>query len=292
MENLQLFNESNDHKYFTIIPNFILNHSTGVAQALYSQLKRLAGDGGTAYPGKKYLMGKLGISKNTLNKELDYLLEKGWIKYVGERSVQTDGGRQMVNAYKVIDLWQLNAEYYSKQRGVKIEPPCERGVKIDHKGGSTRGVKIDHKEEPCIKNQNTEEENDDFSAKKIFELWNSKKIITHRKLTWKMETKIRSALKEYSFVDITAAIANYSEIIGHPELYWWTCKWTLEDFLARGLTRFLETPKDNFFKERRAKEKKPFYRGMPMRQMYGKWQVLDRGDWKEYADSESLIEYK
>lgn len=132
--------------------------------------------------------------------------------------------------------------------------------------------------------------NEMLPAQKIFELWNSKGIIAHRKLTGKIETKIKAALKDYSFVDITAAIANYSEIITHPDKYWWTHKWTLDEFLVRGLTKFLETPLDNFLKEK--KEQKPFYKGMPMQKFYGRWKVLDGGEWKEYNDKESLIEYK
>jgi len=37
--------------------------------------------------------------------------------------------------------------------------------------------------------------------------------------------------------------------------------------------------------------KKPTYRGQPMRRMYNKWQVLEGGDWKEFADSEKKIVY-
>lgn len=64
----------------------------------------------------------------------------------------------------------------------------------------------------------------------------------------------------------------------------------LEDKLG-SLNAFFKREKERIESEKNKKQK-PFYRGMPMRQMYGKWQVLDRGDWKEYADSESLIEFK
>ena len=40
---------SGDKEFFTIVPNFILNHSTATEQALYLQLKRLAGDGKKDY---------------------------------------------------------------------------------------------------------------------------------------------------------------------------------------------------------------------------------------------------
>lgn len=37
--------------------------------------------------------------------------------------------------------------------------------------------------------------------------------------------------------------------------------------------------------------KKPTYDGKPMRKMFGKWQVLERGEWLEFADLESKIIY-
>jgi len=39
------------------------------------------------------------------------------------------------------------------------------------------------------------------------------------------------------------------------------------------------------------KPKKPTYNGHPMRKMYNKWQVLEGGDWKEFADAEAKIVY-
>lgn len=37
--------------------------------------------------------------------------------------------------------------------------------------------------------------------------------------------------------------------------------------------------------------KKPTYNGKPMRKVYGKWQVFERGEWLEFADSEKKIIY-
>jgi len=39
------------------------------------------------------------------------------------------------------------------------------------------------------------------------------------------------------------------------------------------------------------KPAKPYYKGMLMKKMYDKWHVLDRGEWKAYADPESKIEW-
>ena len=85
----------------------------------------------------------------------------------------------------------------------------------------------------------------EYTYKDIFNFWNEQNIIKHRFLTGKMKTKIRSAMKEYSLEDVKKAISNYSIVLKGKE-YYWTYKWTIEDFLNRGLTRFLETPLENF----------------------------------------------
>ena len=142
--------ESGDRKYFTIVPNYVLNHSTANAQALYLQLKRLAGENGVAYPGSRFLMSQLRVSYPTLRKEFRYLLEKGWIEFLGEKDVTTDGGPQKVKAYRIKDLWKLNIDHY--ERGEKIDTPCaqnrQRGVKI-----ATEGVKKEQRKKNSRKEE-------------------------------------------------------------------------------------------------------------------------------------------
>lgn len=40
------------------------------------------------------------------------------------------------------------------------------------------------------------------------------------------------------------------------------------------------------------KTKKPYFRSLPMRKIYGRWQVLENGEWLEFAGKESEIEFK
>jgi len=139
-DNFQIKDESNDRKYFTIIPNYILNHSTATAQALYMQLKRLAGESGIAFPSRSYLTKKLGISKNTLLKELKYLIDHSWIKHCGLVEVMTAGGEQRVNAYRIVDLWELNANFYS-EKGVQNRTTLDKGgSKCSSKGVQNRAT--------------------------------------------------------------------------------------------------------------------------------------------------------
>lgn len=85
----------------------------------------------------------------------------------------------------------------------------------------------------------------------IFSHWNSKKIIQHRTLTDKLSSHINARLKEgYEVSDIIAAIDNYCEVLNN-DLYYWTYKWGLTDFLLRGFDKFKteSEPFKNFLKE-------------------------------------------
>jgi hypothetical protein len=75
--------------------------------------------------------------------------------------------------------------------------------------------------------------------KEIFSHWNSQKIIIHKVLSPKMEGSIKSVLKTYNQEEICQAMTNYSDIV-HGAEYRWTYKWTLEDFLHRGLEKFMD----------------------------------------------------
>ena len=88
-------------------------------------------------------------------------------------------------------------------------------------------------------------------AKTVFEHWNSKDIIQHRKLTDKIKRAIKGALKNYSADEICAAIDNYVAILTDDK-YYWSYKWTLQDFLQRGIEKFLdfETAAQNYLKDK------------------------------------------
>lgn len=71
----------------------------------------------------------------------------------------------------------------------------------------------------------------------IFTYWNSKQIITHKKLSDKAKTKIKVLLDDYSELEIKEAINNYWHILTGDE-YWFNYKWTLDEFLQRGFEKF------------------------------------------------------
>ena len=74
-------------------------------------------------------MRQLGLSYPTLKKELNYLLKKKWITDLGERSIKTNGGEQVVKAYQVTNLWDINSNFYKMKRDAKMLTPLPKGGK-------------------------------------------------------------------------------------------------------------------------------------------------------------------
>lgn len=72
----------------------------------------------------------------------------------------------------------------------------------------------------------------------VFRHWNSKKIITHKKLSDITRGHINARLTDgYGLDEILKAIDNYTTVLHEPK-YYWSHKWTLSEFLLRGLDKF------------------------------------------------------
>lgn len=152
MSKLRIQDESGDKKYFTIIPNYILNHSTLWDREVYIQMKRIAGEDGTCWTSRRTLARQCGISERRLDKSLAYLVEHKWISRIGVKKVLTAGGVQEVNEYRVADLWKLNIEFYESKGVAPETPPTSKGIARKAKRYSTdeaKGIAPGaHKEEP------------------------------------------------------------------------------------------------------------------------------------------------
>jgi predicted phage replisome organizer len=99
-----------------------------------------------------------------------------------------------------------------------------RNVTVTHGNAIEEDIDID------------KDNNNIYSA--IFEFWNSKNIIHHKKLSDKARRKIKTLSESYSLDEFKKAIANYEQILHDPK-YYWTYVWTLDDFLTRGFEKFL-----------------------------------------------------
>ena len=160
-EKIKIKDESEDKKYFTIIPNYILNHSTLWDREVYIQMKRITGEDGTCWTSQKTLAKQCGISINRLKKSLKYLLECKWIKQIGVKKITTKGGEQEVNEYSVANLWKLNMGFYETKGVSREDIPITKGVSRDDQRGITaeaKGVSRDDDKEERREEERREEE--------------------------------------------------------------------------------------------------------------------------------------
>ena len=112
--------ESGDKKYFTQIPNMIVNHSTAYEQSLYLIMKRLAGEKGSCFASFNFLAEKMGVNRKTVAKNIDNLLKRKWVAEIAPIKIR--GGK--VRQFIIIDLWKLNIKEYeisgAKKDRVKV----------------------------------------------------------------------------------------------------------------------------------------------------------------------------
>ncbi|MBI3584378.1 MAG: helix-turn-helix domain-containing protein [Nitrospinae bacterium] len=80
---IKIEDNSEDKEYFTIVPNYILNHSSVYDRAVYIEMKRIAGESGKCWAGLKTLSERTKMSIGQVKNSLDYLLKRRWIKKVG-----------------------------------------------------------------------------------------------------------------------------------------------------------------------------------------------------------------
>jgi hypothetical protein len=98
---------------------------------------------------------------------------------------------------------------------------------------------------PPDKNVQSDSSINDSSIKRyntILEKWNSKEVLqTHSEMiiSTKFQKKHKKEIELYGMEHTLKAIDNYATIL-HSDKYWFDYKWTLWDFIARGLYKFVD----------------------------------------------------
>ena len=283
MENksLKIKDESNDKSYFTIIPNYIVNHSTANDQALYLQMKKVAGENGICFLSKKTIKNKLKIGRTALQKSIDYLVEKKWITFAGKKARLTMGGKQKVDSYIVNDIWQLNIEHYSKNKGGAETTPLDVG-----KGGLEQqqgGAETTPKKNPCNNNNKEEvETSNEVSILRNYFLEVCDREKGYRpELSWAKDSKLlKDRLAKYPLAKLKTLIDDFFDS-------------NVGDNLGYSLSLCLSASVVNQWLAGKLKRVKiPFYFNNKMKKVNGKWFVLEEGELKEFADDERLIKWK
>ena len=141
----KITDESGDKKYFTQIPNIIVNHSTAYEQSLYLVMKRLAGEHGSCFASLNWISKKMGVHKTTVSKTITKLLKRKWIEEVQGKKVL--GGT--VRQFTIVDLWKINMQEYESGAGMTTNVSGaikkESGALVDESGAQSDPKKNDKK---------------------------------------------------------------------------------------------------------------------------------------------------
>ena len=289
MTNIKIVDESGDKKYFTIIPNYVLNHSTLWDREVYTQMKRITGEGGTCWASQKTLAKQCGISINRLKKSISYLVEHNWIKQIGKKSISTSGGTQEVNEYRIADLWKKNIDFY-ENKGIAQEDTPTKGVSREASGGVTTEVKgvspSDDKEEPNIIRTINNTSNVDVADKELVHLIGLFKGVnpSYRQMFGNKTQRacLTRLLKEHGSEKLGVIIGLLAETNKSQYAPVITTPYELENKLGTWLA----------FRQKNKPVKKPFFRGMSIVEKNGKKYCVKNGEFLEFAGKEADIEYK
>jgi hypothetical protein len=278
-KHFKIIDESRDKEYFTIVPNYILNHSTKDEQALYLQMKRFAGDGdrGKCFATTTTLAERMKCGEHLVRINIKKLLKRGWIKKDGTVSGKT----RPINAYKIVDLWDLNTNFYKKK--IPSREPISFKSKKDTVQTTDKipfGRTIE--EELVLKKNTLSKDKGNqvaFLRSYFIEIVKKQKGFEPEMAFGKEGKLLKDKLKRYSADQLKDLIDKFMKSKIGESLGYTLSICLSASVINQWLAGVLEKPK------------KPTYNGNPMRKMYGKWQVFQNGEWLEFADLDSKIVY-
>lgn len=228
------------------------------------------------YINQKQLENLTGIKQSNISRTLKNLIEKKMIIKNGKQlSIQKDF--KLWNVAEKEILINISDEIYfsNSKENENISDGICKYILPDIKNipdkiytnktiNKTDTKKNIYSQSDPVSNFFAKEKNKELAnqVEEIFDHWNSKNIITHRKLTDKVKGKINAKIKEgYSIEEIKQTIDNYCLILSGEE-YFFSYRWTLEEFLQKGFEKFkdFKIAKSNYLikEARSARVKKHF----------------------------------
>ena len=212
------------------IPTEIMDHmqegKITMQEALTLSIIDFLDSKGECYASNEFIGNSLGLKKRRTTEIITSLENKGYIS----RTVIYKAGTNEVDKRILkpkIKTTKVELPSAEKCRGVVQNPASPSAEKCD-----------------IEKSREKSENNNicsisDLAFTKIFNLWNSKNIIKHKKVTDNMVRAYKKALKTYTDNEIVEAIENYNKCLNDDKFYY-SHKFTLENFLkqSNGMSNF------------------------------------------------------
>jgi hypothetical protein len=173
--------------------------------------------------------------------------------------------RWVDNDHFIHDWWDYAKKFYKVK--YKHKPEKWNRIRELYEDTSKRLVKDCSNNPPSTSSKNrthtyihTKHTKHTKHTEHIYSFWNQQGITVHRKLTDARGSKINARLKDgYDVYDICEAICNYKHIVDSDD-YYWSHKWTLDDFLnPKNLDKFMSDnhPFNNWLKGNGREDPKP-----------------------------------
>jgi predicted ArsR family transcriptional regulator len=221
-DRFKIIDRSGDRKYFTIVPNYIVNHSTVYEQAIYLYMKRVAGETGTCWESPKNIAKKLGIAPGTVRRYQKALVKRSWIEIAG-----THRKTKPTIEYRIVDLWELNTKHYTEKTKGKEKSQNDFSQRKDT-GCSNKSQLVTLEKAP---DDNKEELSKEDLSKKIENIYTryAEKINKFSHLTDNAKNKISAQLRKFQEDELLEAVDNFSQD-----------RWSMENNAHRGVAWFFD----------------------------------------------------
>lgn len=215
-----------DNNYYQI-SGWMLNDLKlkGVALSVYAIIYGFTQDGESEFSGsRQYLADFTGTTRPTIDKALKELVDKGYIFKETVTVNNVNFNKYRVKLPIIQDVKKLDRGCKETLQGCKETLHNNNTYNIDD-NNSNKKKKILKKEK----------------VEKVFEHWNSKKIIVHEKISEPIERAVDKFLDKHSVDETITAIDRYKKVI-EDKNYFFSYKWSLTDFLNRksGAVDFLD----------------------------------------------------
>jgi len=201
------------------------------------------------------------ITLEVYGREFNHLDSDGWLT-LSSRYIARKLRQSSTKVQQILNFYSERQRIFVKVDGNSISIKCPKFIDIASnwvkrkKGEPTEGLQRDTVA-PTAKEveEEVEEEKDIYRC--VFDFWNDQKIFVHERYGDKERAAIKSALKSRTEDQIYKAILNYGKVI-HSDTHYFKHKWTLVDFLKRGLGKFLDEadPLSNYLKDKPSQQKK------------------------------------
>lgn len=206
---LTIVDDGDPKKYWAQVPNIVCDLGLpSQALALYLQIKRVAGEGGTCYKSTRTLALALKVSTGTVVRA-KALLERDWPQLGNKPLIRTiekpnPRGGKPYHEIRVTDIWHANMKAFTSAT-IELDnqvPEFARQVPRSRKQVPEPSATIEHKNNPP-----EEEPNKKTPQEEVFEFWvlhlNHPRAVFDEKRRKAVAARLRDG---YSVADLILAV--------------------------------------------------------------------------------------